>query len=126
MSNSGVLVPDDLNKALNERAEIWRGLDAARANMDKINSHVSKVGENMGAAPIAPLTQQSTPPTEIFHALQQVEGEVSAINQAEQKIQEFSAEIERLKAQIRQRYIIAIGAFATVLVILLCWLMQLL
>lgn len=80
----------------------------------------------MGAAPIAPLTEQNTPPTEIFHALQQVEGEIAAINQAEQKTQEFSSVIERLKAQIRQRYFLVIGATTILLFIMLCWILQVL
>ena len=126
MSNQSVTLPDDINKALNERADTWRGLDAAHANMAKINGHTSKVGENMGAAPIAPLTEANTPPPEIFKALQQVEGEVAAIGKAEQNIQSYTSEIERLKAQIRQRYLIAIGATAVVLLITFCWLMQLL
>lgn len=48
MASPIVTIPDDLNKVLSERADVWRAHDAARANMDKINSQVSKVGERHG------------------------------------------------------------------------------
>lgn len=125
MDNSSVLIPEEINKALNERADTWRGLDAARANLDKAESYTAKVGKDINAAPMSPLTNGDSPATEIYAALQQIEREVADINKAEGTIQSYSADIERLKNQIRQRYYIAIGSVAFLALIMFCWIMSL-
>ncbi len=105
MSKSEVIIPEEMEQVLTERARVWQAFDRSNANAAAIESHSVKVGPNASGINLPHLANLTNPPAEIYQALQQLKQELSKIDQARQSIQDKSNEIDQLKATIKNRYI---------------------
>jgi len=94
MVDSTVVIPSDIDTALNERAAVWASLDQATADLKKIEELGGQIGgggENTQPAEL--LTSDKLPPSEVAAALAALEAESASIKEAEAEIERHMKEI---------------------------------
>jgi len=97
MSNSGVVIPSDISKLLNERVGIWQPFDEAQSQfeeIDKLSSQVASI--NPGQIPVE-LTSEKTPPAEVAAAYHHFQAELVKIVEAQEHIKAYQTEIQKIE-----------------------------
>lgn len=117
MADSTVVIPSDVDAALNERATIWASLDQVAANLKKIEELGGQIGGGReGAQPAEPLTLDGLPPSEVAAVLVALETELANIKQAEADIEKHGKEISSHKTT--RMVLIALGIFLLLVIIM--------
>jgi hypothetical protein len=117
MANIAVVIPNEINRILNERANIWNKLIESQTQfkeLEKLSAYLQP-GSSPAEIP-SELTDEKTPPSEIAAALQSFQAELEVIQKAQEDIKIYEAELNRIK---RQRMIVGI-VVGLILAILVC------
>jgi hypothetical protein len=117
MANITVVIPNEINKILNERANIWNKLVEAQTQFKELEKLSAQIIPGSSPAEIPPeLTEEQTPPSEIAAALQNLQAEMEITKKAQEDVRIYEAELNRIK---RQRMIVGIFV-GLILAILVC------
>jgi hypothetical protein len=116
MANTAVVIPNEINGILNERANIWTKLNSAQSQFKELEKLSSQILPGSSPAEIpAELTNEKTPPSEIAAALQNLQAELEISKKAQENIRACEAEINRIKQQ-RMIVTIVVGIILAIFV----------
>lgn len=116
MADSTVVIPPDVDTALNERATIWTSFDQASASLQKIKELGGQIGgATDGIQPADSLTAEGSPPVEVAAVLTALEAELAGIQQAEADILKHEKEIASHKTM--RTVLIVIGILVLLIII---------
>lgn len=116
MADSTVVIPPDVDSALNERATLWTSFDQASANLQKIKELGGQIGgATDGIQPADSLTAEGSPPVEVAAVLTALEAELAGIQQAEADILKHEKEIASHKTM--RTVLIVVGILVLLVII---------
>jgi len=116
MANSGIVIPNEINKILSERASLWERLDKAQSQFKEMEGLSSQVASSTPAPILPELTDEKTPPSEVAAALQNFQSELARINKGKESISAYQAEIKRIETQ----QLITVIVVGVIIAIVLC------
>jgi hypothetical protein len=94
MADSGIVIPYEISKILNDRAGLWQRLDEAQRQFDELDKLDSLIKATMLAQLPPELTSEKTPPAEIAAALKNIQAELARIDKSQESIRAYQAEIK--------------------------------
>lgn len=118
MSNSGIMIPDDIKQIIEDRNKLWVYHDESHNLANQLEKLGRDFASNTPAEMPAQLTSDGIPPAEVASALSMLQKEMSEISEAQRKIREHKDEIARIEASRRQAIIIAVIAIVIILLII--------
>lgn len=116
MSNSGIVIPNEINKILSERASLWAKLDQAQSQFKEMEGLSSQVASSNPSQILPELTDEKTPHSEIAASLQNFQSELARINKGKESISAYQAEIKRIETQ----QLITVIVVGVIIAIVLC------
>jgi hypothetical protein len=99
MADSGVVIPEDISRIVNERANLWQRFEESQSQVSEIEKLASQVASSTPAQIPTELTSDKTPPAEVAAALQNFQGELTRINKGQEGIKAYQAEIKKIENQ---------------------------
>lgn len=118
MENSGIIIPSDIGKIVDERNALWQKLDEAQRQFDEMNKLAPQVSSSIAGQISSELTGHKTPPTEVIAAAQNFHAELARIAKTQETIKAHQAEIKRVERQ-QLTIIIVVGV---IIALFLCFL----
>lgn len=99
MANSGIIIPNEINAILSERASLWEKLDQSQSQFKEMEDLSLQVASSTPSQIPSELTAEKTPPSEIAAALQNFQSELDCIKKGNESISAYQAEIKRIETQ---------------------------
>ena len=99
MENSGIVIPSDIGKIVDERNTLWQKFDEAQQQFDEMNKLAPQILSSVAAQIPSELSGHKTPPLEIIAATQNFQAELTRIAKAQETIKAYQAEIKKVERQ---------------------------
>lgn len=97
MSENTILLPPEIEEAVNKRNQIWATLDRDESEASRLRGMKSKIENRDTVAEIAPLTADQAPPAELSAAIKKVEQELAEATRLQQAIKSSENEIRTIE-----------------------------
>ncbi len=118
MENSGIVIPSDIGKIVDERNTLWQKFDEAQHQFDEMNKLAPQISSSVAAQIPSELTGHKTPPLEVIAAVQNFQAELARIAKAQETIKLHQAEIKKVESQ----QLITVVVVGILIGVLLCFL----
>ena len=118
MENSGIVIPSDIGKIVDERNTLWQEFDEAQHQFDEMNKLAPQIAPSVAAQIPSELTGDKTPPLEVIAAAKNFQAELARIAIAQETIKAYQAEIKKVESQ-QLTTVIVVGI---VIAVFLCFL----
>lgn len=116
MANSGIVIPNEINTILSDRASLWKSLDQTQAQFKEMENLSSQVTSSAPSKIPSDLTDENTPPSEIAAASQHFQSEIARIAKGRESINAYQSEIKRIENQ----QLITVIIVGVIIVLILC------
>ena len=116
MADSSIVIPNDINKILSERASVWRNWDEAQSQFKEMEKLSSQVASSTPTQIPSELTNEKNPAAEITAASQNFQTELARINKGQEGIKAYQAEIKRIETQ----QLVTVIVIGIIVAIVLC------
>lgn len=124
MTQSAIIMKDQLAAIVSQRSRVWENYDIAINNEGELTTLSRKLIDPGPADIITNLTRNALPPDELQRAVKIIKDEFENIARAEQQIVTSQADIERIRSNIRTGYTWIIVLVITAVAVLVIWLAQ--
>jgi hypothetical protein len=99
MADSGVVVTNDLARLIDAHNTLWEQFDASSAHAAKLRELAGNFPNFDSAPPIAALSSENTPPSELAASLNLVQRELKSAGEITAAINAQHEQIRKVKAQ---------------------------
>lgn len=101
MSENTILLPPEIEEAVNKRNQIWATLDRDESEASRLRGMKNKIENRETVADIEPLTADHSPPEELSAAIKKVEHELAEATRLQQSIKSSEQEIRTIEEGYR-------------------------
>lgn len=118
IDKSSLLITDDFEELIDERANIWNAYDATVDKISKLKDFQDEF-KNVKGIKVGRLSKSGSPPDEIQEAFSGLEEQMRKIGIAEENIQKYEKEIQEVESNFAKVVVtVAIIGFFLILIIL--------